>query len=922
VQHMRRFAYGIVLMLLCAALALGMSPAPVEAQTVNFADSNLEVAIREAIGKPTGTIDGSDLQDLTELQATNRGISDLSGIQHCINLQQLWLGGNQIVSLQPLSSLTALQHLYLWDNLISSLTPLSGLGNLTILDVAQNHLDSLQPLMSLTSLSELGLEHNLISDLQPLAALSRLQMLGLSFNAITDLAPLAGLTELHYLSLWSNDIVHLQPLANLANLRFLDISANSISDLLPLAGLPLLQYLYAAQNSVSDLSPLSGLHSLDQIDLGHNMIADPSHLVANSGLDVDDVVILDRNWLVLGTDTSAGIAVQALRDRGVKVWCDDQLAPQPPSTPIALTAAIAATGHVTLSWTDASVDEHGFRLQRRSQNADGSWPAQWTSIASLSANQQTYSDETLTAKASYQYRVQAFNPAGSSYWATSQSLTVTPPIPTPPSHMTIWPVEDESALRVTWQDNSSNETSFKVERRRWLPEGAWSDWELRLWTAPNFTAFTDKEIPIGSSYQYRVRAVNSVGPSEWTISTGVRCEPTPLWPVNLNAFQSDPTDGVQLTWHDKSNYETGFEIHRRRQMDGPTWGDWEAVGWPSANTEQWDDLTTPQHGVYEYRIRAVNDHGASEWSPSAMVSALARPPRAPSSVELQAVDNSTAIRVTWHDSSDNETGFMLSRRRWLPTERWSDWEAQQSTDADVTSFIDNQISIGSSYQYRVRAVNHVGASEWTVSAAAVRCEPTPLWPVDLHAEGRNFGADILLTWRSKSDKETYLKVERRRQLGQVGVWSDWQTIVWMAGGVTQHLDDSVPGDGKYQYRVRVFNQTGPSEYSLPVTVWRLAVNPTALSVASVTAQQSGRHMSVVYTLSATAHVTLDMRNIAGRLVASLDCGQQSAGTHSAAWNLRNTSGAAVPPGLYVCTLTARRTDGSQATVVTSVAVQR
>ena len=66
---------------------------------VNFPDPNLEAAIREAINKPEGPITDEDLAGLTELDASNRGISDLTGIEHCINLQWLDLRGNQITDI-------------------------------------------------------------------------------------------------------------------------------------------------------------------------------------------------------------------------------------------------------------------------------------------------------------------------------------------------------------------------------------------------------------------------------------------------------------------------------------------------------------------------------------------------------------------------------------------------------------------------------------------------------------------------------------------------------------------------------------------------------------------------------------------------------------------------------------------------------
>ncbi len=54
-------------------------------------DLNLEAAIREAIGKSEGSIFASDLEGLTTLDASKRGITDLAGLERCTNLTVLWL---------------------------------------------------------------------------------------------------------------------------------------------------------------------------------------------------------------------------------------------------------------------------------------------------------------------------------------------------------------------------------------------------------------------------------------------------------------------------------------------------------------------------------------------------------------------------------------------------------------------------------------------------------------------------------------------------------------------------------------------------------------------------------------------------------------------------------------------------------------
>jgi Leucine-rich repeat (LRR) protein len=75
---------------------------------VNFPDSNLEAKIRDAISKPTGTIYGTDLEQLTYLNASYSSITNLTGLEYCINLISLNLYKNQISDISPLAGLTNL----------------------------------------------------------------------------------------------------------------------------------------------------------------------------------------------------------------------------------------------------------------------------------------------------------------------------------------------------------------------------------------------------------------------------------------------------------------------------------------------------------------------------------------------------------------------------------------------------------------------------------------------------------------------------------------------------------------------------------------------------------------------------------------------------------------------------------------------
>jgi internalin A len=114
---------------------------------VDFPDPNLELAIRKAINKPEGPIYVEDLEGLDELYARGRGIADLTGLEYCTDLEELWLDDNKINRVSPLWGFTKLENLWLEYNEISDISPLSGLTNLTEHHLAHNQISDIKPLV-------------------------------------------------------------------------------------------------------------------------------------------------------------------------------------------------------------------------------------------------------------------------------------------------------------------------------------------------------------------------------------------------------------------------------------------------------------------------------------------------------------------------------------------------------------------------------------------------------------------------------------------------------------------------------------------------------------------------------------------------------------------------------------------------------
>lgn len=99
-----------------------------------FEDKNLEADIRNAIGKPTGTILKSDVCNIKRLDLNNSKIIDIAPLSNLTNLTELDLSYNQISDLTPLRNLTNLTKLNLYNNPLRDITTLRGLTNKSNLD--------------------------------------------------------------------------------------------------------------------------------------------------------------------------------------------------------------------------------------------------------------------------------------------------------------------------------------------------------------------------------------------------------------------------------------------------------------------------------------------------------------------------------------------------------------------------------------------------------------------------------------------------------------------------------------------------------------------------------------------------------------------------------------------------------------------
>ena len=260
-------------------------PVTVPGAVVRIPDPNLRAAIAEALGKsPNAPITVAEMEGLKRLDAPNRGIHDLTGIQFAVNLERLLLSVNPITDLSPIAGLISLKNLRFGR---SNSEPRSFIK-----------VSDLSPIARLVNLEKLHVDTTDISDISPIAGLTKLEWIHFDVSNISDLSPIAGLTKLRRFGTWGGPVSDLSPLAGLLELEELLICGGDISDLTPLVGLPNLKELYLVSNGTSDISPLTRLTGVTRLSLGHNEISDVSPLTGLAQL----------NWLYVADNDISDIS--------------------------------------------------------------------------------------------------------------------------------------------------------------------------------------------------------------------------------------------------------------------------------------------------------------------------------------------------------------------------------------------------------------------------------------------------------------------------------------------------------------------------------------------------------------------------------------------------------------------------------------
>ncbi len=408
----------------------------------------------------------------------------------------------------------------------------------------------------------------------------------------------------------------------------------------------------------------------------------------------------------------------------------DTQAPSVPGAP----AATPGSKQVSLTWSPSidNVAVAGYRVLRNG-----------VQVGAPSGT--SFTDTGLTNGTSYSYTVAAVDAAGNAS-APSSATSATPLDATPPSTPGgLGATGGNAQVALTWTAATDNVgvTGYRVYRSTTGAGGTYTQL-----ATPTGTFYTDTVVTNGSSYSYRVAAVDLAGnvSAQSAVATAtpaagadVQAPSTPGTPAATAG-----TNQVSLTWTPSTDNVgvTGYKVYRSSGGGG-----YVQVAAPVSTA--FTDAGLANGTAYSYKISAV-DAAANESPQSVAATATpvdGQPPTTPTGLSATAGTNQVAL--AWTASSDNVavTGYRVYR---------SSGGGAYAQIATPTSafYTDTAVTAGTAYSYRIAAVD--AAANLSPQTAPVTATPTsagdtvaPSTPTGLVATGGT--AQVSLTWTVSTD---------------------------------------------------------------------------------------------------------------------------------------------------------------------------
>ena len=391
----------------------------------------------------------------------------------------------------------------------------------------------------------------------------------------------------------------------------------------------------------------------------------------------------------------------------------------PPSAPTSLGAIAVSNAQVDLTWSDTSSSETSFLVERKTEQGP------FFPLAEIAANSSSYSDLDVTPFTQYIYRVRAQGDGNSIY--SAQVSVTTPGAALGDSLLAHWPLDNDltdlsgnpvtaslNGNAVFTADASVGAAAIALDGNAdWLNTDGFTvgdAFSISMWAKIDANQ---------SDIQTLVANTNGGSPAdgfrlfvnEYQTSNGsLRFETqdnqtgaVAFSPLGTFAFDQwnhialvvDKVAGVARIYYNGADVTSNPSMLQDFNTTGP---------WQFGNMINFFGLGGNIDDVRIYD-RAITAFDIAQLTESA-------PPAAPSNLNASS-PSASSVNLSWSDNSNNENTFLIERR-----EGSGAFVQVATAFANATTYLDNNLSAGTTYSYRIRSANHIGESTYSNVASA------------------------------------------------------------------------------------------------------------------------------------------------------------------------------------------------------------
>ena len=346
--------------------------------------------------------------------------------------------------------------------------------------------------------------------------------------------------------------------------------------------------------------------------------------------------------------------------------------------------------------------------------------------------------------------------------------------------------------------------------------------------SPTGTTYSDTGLTSGTSYSYRVQAVDTAGNlSAFSNMASATTQAPPTAPANLTATAASMSQ-INLSWT-ASTSTVGLRNYIVQRCQGAGCTNFAQIASPTGTTYSDTGLTSGTS--YSYQVQAVDTAGnLSAFSNMASATTQA-PPTAPANLTATAASTSQ-INLSWTASTSTVglRNYIVQRCQGAGCTNFA-----QIASPTGTTYSDTGPTSGTSYSYQVQAIDTAGNLSVFSNVASATTPAPPTAPSNLTATAAST-SQINLSWTASTSTvglKNYI-VQRCQGAG----CANFAQIASPTG--TTYSDTGLTSGTSYSYQVQAVDTAGNLSVFSNVASTTTPAPPTAPSNLTATAASTSQ----------------------------------------------------------------------------------